>query len=243
MSQLHLRCVIIDDEPLAREGLSHYIREIDFLDLEGSFENPLGITDLLEKKALDLIFLDIQMPKLNGIDFLKIAQNLPPVILTTAYPSYALEGFQLNVLDYLLKPITFDRFYQASVRAREYVALRHKVSETPDRGEEGYFFVKCEQTYEKIYFAEILFIEGLQNYVRIHTEKNQYITLMSMKAVEEKLNPTHFLRVHKSYIVSIGKIDSVERHEIRIGPQAIPVSRNMRETVMDQVVNRRLWRK
>src|ERR1700749_4451916 len=145
-------CVIVDDEPLAREGLANYVREVDFLSLAGVCENPLELLPLIDKNTVDLVFLDIQMPKMNGIEFLKIMQKPPMVVITTAYPSYALEGFQLNVLDYLLKPITFERFFKAASKARDYHRLLtrpagEQTSTTPD---EDYCFIKCGNKYEKI---------------------------------------------------------------------------------------------
>ena len=238
-----LNAVIIDDEPLAREGLSNYVREVNFLNLVGTCANPLELMSMLEKEAVDLIFLDIQMPKMNGLDFLKITQNPPLVIITTAYPSYALEGFRLNVLDYLLKPITFDRFLQAAHKAKGYHNLRSNASPNSKKPSDDYFFVKCDYKFEKIYFHDILYIQGMQNYVAIHTIKGKYITLLNLKNIEENLKGNAFIRVHKSYIVATDKIDSVESHEIRIQSTNIPLSRNYREKVMQKIVHGKLWRK
>ncbi|MCE6989648.1 LytTR family DNA-binding domain-containing protein [Dyadobacter sp. CY323] len=238
-----MRCAIIDDEPLAREGIADYVREVDFLQLEGVCENPLELITLMDKTPVDLIFLDIQMPKMNGIDFLKIVQKPPMVIITTAYPSYALEGFQLNVLDYLVKPVTFDRFFKSANKAKDYHRLLTK-SASPDASKgdasEDYFFIKCGSKYEKIFFDDILFIEGMQNYVTIHTLKGKYITLLNLKNLEQNLGDRNFIRVHKSYIVSIGKIEGIEGNEIFIRSQVVPISRNYREQVIGQVVNSKL---
>src|ERR1700759_4312265 len=163
-----INCVIIDDEPLAREGLANYVREVDFLNLGGSGENPLELLHLIDQQKVDLIFLDIQMPKMNGIEFLKIMQKPPMVVITTAYPSYALEGFQLNVLDYLLKPIIFERFFKAAAKAKDYYKL---LTGDPAKKAEDYFFIKCGSKYEKIFFDDILYVEGMQNYVTIFTVK------------------------------------------------------------------------
>jgi len=240
---MKINSVIIDDEPLAREGISNYVREVDFLHLVDTVENPVELMSILDKNSVDLLFLDIQMPKMNGIDFLKITQNPPMVIITTAYPSYALEGFRLNVLDYLLKPITFDRFLQAAHKAKEYKQLLAKpASATLDKNDD-YFFVKCDNKYEKIYFADILYIQGMQNYVAIYTLKGKYVTLLTLKNIEENLNPNLFIRVHKSYIIAISKIDSVESHEIKIQNFNIPLSRNYREEVIRRVVDGKLWKK
>lgn len=240
-----INAVIIDDEPLAREGLSSYVREVDFLNLVDTVENPVELIGVLDKQQVDLIFLDIQMPKMNGIDFLKIAKSPPMVIITTAYPSYALEGFRLNVLDYLLKPITFDRFLQAASKAQEQHKLLAKPAVLADTSAQGddHFFVKCENKYEKIYFSDILYIQGMQNYVAIHTIRGKHITLLNLKNIEENLDKDLFMRVHKSYIIATSKIDSVESHEIRIDAAIIPLSRNYRDALLQKVVEGKLWKR
>jgi len=237
---MKMNCVIIDDEPLAREGLSNYVREVDFLHLVDTCTNPVELIQLLDKHSVDLIFLDIQMPKMNGIEFLKILQKPPMVIITTAYPSYALEGFQLNVLDYLLKPITFERFFKAAAKARDYHKL---LTGDPAKEAEDYFFVKCGNKYEKIFFDDILYIEGLQNYVTIYSAKGKYVTMLSLKMLEEKLSKQAFIRVHKSFIIAINRIDSIESAELCIGSSHIPISRNYREEVLERVLNKSLWDK
>ena len=241
-----LNCVIVDDEPLAREGLADYVKEIDFLQLAGVCINPVELGKLLGSQKIDLIFLDIQMPKMNGIDFLRILPSPPMVIITTAFSEYALDGFQLNVLDYLLKPITFDRFFKAVARARDYHLLTIKPpSADPSslqRGED-FVFIKCSNKFEKIHFADILYIEALQNYVAIYTTRGKFLTLLYLKNIEQNLDSKAFIRVHKSYIVPIAKIDSIDGNEIRIAEHRIPVSRNYRELVIRQVVNNNLWSK
>jgi two-component system LytT family response regulator len=238
-----INCVIIDDEPLAREGMSNYVREVDFLKLAGVCENPLELVKLLEQHSVDLIFLDIQMPKMNGLDFLKMVQNPPLVIITTAYPTYAIEGFQLNVLDYLLKPITFDRFFKSVNKARDYYHLITRSSPAIADPTADYFFIRCGSKYEKIYFNQILYIEGMQNYITIYTEKGKFVTLLYLKNLEENLDNKAFIRVHKSYIVSIDKIEAIEGNEIFIQSNRIPISRNYREEVIQRVVSGNLWDK
>lgn len=239
-----MNCVIIDDEPLAREGIANYVREIDFLNLVQTCQNPVELIKLLDDYRIDLIFLDIQMPKMNGIDFLKIVQNPPLVIITTAFPSYALESFQLNVLDYLLKPITFDRFFKAANKAKEYFQLLSKPIyqevQKPDQ-DADYFFIKCENKYEKIHFNDILYIQGMQNYVTICTHKGNYLTLLYLKNLEQNLDTKSFIRVHKSFIVSIDKIEAIDGNEIIIKSHRIPISRNHREQIIQQVVKNKLW--
>jgi two-component system LytT family response regulator len=241
-----INCVIIDDEPLAREGISSYVREVDFLRLVGACENPVELMKILDQQTVDLIFLDIQMPKMNGIDFLKIVQKPPMVIITTAFPTYALEGFQLNVLDYLLKPITFDRFFQSVNKAKDYYQLIKKsgaAGSEPQKAEADYFFIKCGTKYEKVFFDDILYVEGMQNYVTIYTRKGKYVTLLYLKNLEENLDKRNFIRVHKSYIVAINKIEGIEGNEIFIQSARVPISRNYRELVIQEVVMNKLWDK
>lgn len=239
-----LKCVTIDDEPLARECIANYISDIDFLELTASGRNPIELIRILGEQAVDLLFLDIQMPVMNGIEFLEMQQKLPMVIITTAYPNYALEGYQLDILDYLVKPITFSRFLKATTKAKDYhQLLNNSTTRNPVISEPDYFFVKCDYKYEKICFNDILYIEAMQNYVTIYTEKGKYITLLYLKNVEEKLDKQPFIRVHKSYIVSIPKIEAIENNEIIIRSARIPVSRNYYDQVLEKVVNERLWRK
>ena len=241
---MKLRCVIVDDEPLASEGLSKYVEIIDYLELIAIAENPIELNKILENELVDLIFLDIQMPYMTGLDFLKIKTNLPMVILTTAYPNYALEGFAFDVVDYLLKPITFNRFFKASNKAKELYLLKNQKSENiPQLAEPDYLFIKCESKYEKILIDEILFVQALQNYVIIHTTKGKSMTLLPLKTVEEHLDATKFLRVHKSYLVAISKIESVDNTELTIQTHQIPISRNLREQVIEVVVKSKLLRK
>lgn len=238
-----LNCVTIDDEPLARECVANYVREVDFLNLAGSGNNPMDLIRLMDEGPVDLVFLDIQMPKINGIEYLKMTPNPPLVILTTAYPNYALEGFQLNVLDYLLKPFTFNRFFKAASKAREYHQLLHRPDARDAAPPADSFFIKCDSKYERIFFADILYVQALQNYVTLHTTRGKYVTLLPLKSVEQNLDGQSFIRVHKSFIVAIPKIEAIENDELVVGAFRIPISRNYREEVIDRVVKERLWRK
>ncbi len=242
-----LQCAIIDDEPLARECIANYIKEIDFLDLVGTGNNPLILPKIQEKHQLDLIFLDIQMPLMNGIEYLKLSKTRPMVILTTAYPHYALEGYELDVLDYLLKPITFTRFFKAVKKTLEFHKLSNQQADkellladtAPD-----YFFVKCDNAFEKIMVDEILFVEAMQNYVYFHTnDGKKYMALLPLKKVEESLPVNKFLRAHKSYLVAISQISAVVDNKLNIKSFQIPIGRNFKSQVMDIVVNQKLWKK
>jgi DNA-binding LytR/AlgR family response regulator len=240
-----INCIIIDDEPLAREGIASYVREIDFLHLVATAENPIELAKLLDQHPIDLIFLDIQMPKMNGLEFLKTLQHPPMVIITTAYPNHALKGFQLNVLDYLVKPITFDRFFKSVKKAHDYYRLLNRSDDPASQkdGPDDYFFIRCGSKYEKIPFGQILYIEGMQNYITIYTQKGKFITLLYLKNLEENLDSASFIRVHKSYIVAIDKIEGIEGNEILIQSHRIPISRNYRDAVLARVVSGKLWDK
>jgi DNA-binding LytR/AlgR family response regulator len=233
-----INCVIIDDEPLARKGLREYISDVDFLHLAGEYDNPLKATEMISGGEAQLLFLDIQMPKITGLDFMKTLQRPVPVIFTTAFPQYALDGFELNALDYLVKPISFDRFLKAALKAKEYYEVRQKndADKTPVAEAGEYFFIKADNKLVKVSFNDILFIEALQNYVVVHTQEKKLITYLTFKSVEEYLPSLQFIKVHKSFIVSAGKIDSIDGNDIRIAQHHIPVSRNLKDEVMDKLL-------
>ena len=233
-----IRCLIVDDEPLALHILEDYISKIPFLHLVKATTNPIEALTLVQDKGADLVFLDVQMPELTGIQFLKIANGKAKVILTTAYPQYALEGYELDVIDYLLKPIAFDRFYRSAQKAQGVLqpampAETKPVQAAPTQHQQDFLsdfiFVKTEHKIQKVYLNEILFIEGLKDYISIFTPAERIITLQNMKKMEDALPPKHFIRVHKSYIVSINKIDSIERSRIFIGDKIIPVGDTYRD--------------
>lgn len=234
-----INCVIIDDEPLARKGLKEYIADVDFLHLAGEFDNPLKATEYITNGDVQLLFLDIQMPKITGLEFMKTLRKPVPVIFTTAYPQFALDGFDLNALDYLVKPVSFDRFLKAALRAKDYYEVRQKNETEPGTAtaNNDFFFIKADNKLVKILFADILFVEALQNYVVVHTASKKYMTYLTFKSVEEYLPASRFIKVHKSFIVSAPKIESIEGNDIRIGPHQVPISRNLKEEVMEKLLN------
>ncbi len=242
---MKLNCVIIDDEPLARKGLKEYINEVDFLHLTGEFEHPLKATGPLSDGSVQLVFLDIQMPKITGIDFFKTLQNAPPVIFTTAYPQYALDGFDLNALDYLVKPISFERFLKAVLKVKEYYEVRQSnilpapgAPASPD-----HFFIKADSKLVKIFYEDVLFVEALQNYVNIYTTETKYITYLTLLSVEAYLPADRFIKTHKSYIISKAKVDSIDGSEIIIGNHRIPLSRNLKEEVNKNLIGNRFLKR
>ena len=241
---MKINCIIIDDEPLARKGLKEYIADVDFLHLAGEFDNPVKAMDILATGEVQLLFLDIQMPKITGLDFFKTLQHAPPVIFTTAFPQYALEGFELNALDYLVKPVSFERFLKAAMRAKEFYEVRQKnIAETTQSAAAEYFFIKADNRLVKIVYNEILFAEALQNYVVIQTSDKKYITYLTFRAIEEYLPADKFIKTHKSYIISAAKVDSIEANDIRIGEHHIPISRNLKDEVMEKLVNGKFLRR
>lgn len=232
-----IRCLVVDDEPLALNILEDYISKIPFLELVKATTNPIEALTLVQDGNIDLVFLDVQMPELTGIQFLKIANGKTKVILTTAYPQYALEGYELDVVDYLLKPIAFDRFYKAAQKAQgilrpvagQHVEPAQHVQQQQQDFMSDFIFVKSEHKIQKVYLHQILFIEGLKDYISIFTTNERIITLQNMKKMEDTLPEKHFVRVHKSYIVALNKIDSIERSRIRIGDKIIPVGDTYRD--------------
>lgn len=228
-----LRCLIIDDKPLAVDILADYVHKTSFLQLVGSTTNPLEGLDWLREKQVDLVLLDIQMPALNGLQLMKIAGRQRLFILTTAYPDYALEGYEHDVVDYLLKPISFDRFYRAAEKAlrlsQHMPAPAVQTATTPITDTADYLFVKTEHRIQRIVLKELLYAESLQNYVSLHTVEGRMLTLQTLKSIEEQLPAASFCRVHRSYIVNLRHITSVEKSRIFISNTVIPVGDKYRD--------------
>lgn len=220
-----LNCLVIDDEPLAIKLIEDHISRVPFLKLAGVNTNPLEALIEFNRQPVDLIFLDIQMPQLNGVQFMQLLQNRAQVIITSAFQEYAFDGFEHNVVDYLLKPISFERFYRAVEKAWKATNPADKPPAAPDLHPltGGYIFVKVETKMVRVELDDILYVEGLKNYLSIYTRSQRIITLQSMKQLEEALPPNRFMRVHKSYLVAFDKINSVERQEIHIGNTIIPI--------------------
>ena len=225
-----LKCIAVDDEPLALDIIEDYISKVPFLELIKRTENAIEALQLVQAGGIDLVFLDIQMPDLTGIQFLKIASGKANYILTTAYSQYALESYDLNVSDYLLKPIAFDRFYKAVEKVRNQMQKEEvDVVITPATPVQDFIFVKTEHKIQKIQLDDILYIEGLKDYISIFTKSERVITLQNMKKMEETLPKGEFIRVHKSYIISLDKVESIERSRIAIAGKIIPIGDTYRD--------------
>ncbi|MES2332718.1 MAG: LytTR family DNA-binding domain-containing protein [Bacteroidota bacterium] len=237
-----IQCMIIDDEPLARKGLKEYIADVDFLRLDSEFDSAMSAMDKLNSGTIQLLFLDIQMPKMNGIELLRSMQKPPSVIVTTAYPEYALEGYELDVLDYLVKPVSFSRFVKAAVKAKEHITSRASIS-SPVANRDDHFFIKSDNTLVKILYADMLFAEAMQNYVTIHTKDKKYLTHLTFKSIEDNLPAAEFLKVHKSYIVNLSRIDGIDTGGIVLGPYTIPISRANKEAIMELILKGKLLKR
>lgn len=234
-----IKCIIVDDKPLAIDILKHYIEKAPFLELTFSTTNPLEGLEKIIAGEVDLVFLDIQMPELTGLQFIKIIKDRCLVIFTTAYAEYAVEGFENDAVDYLLKPISFERFYKAAEKAEFVLNALKNNNKQPlklvQEAEKNHIFVKTEYKLVRINTAEIIYIEGMQNYVIIYTTKEKIISLQTMKKTEEQLPSSQFVRIHKSYIVAINKINSIERNRIQIADQNIALGETYREAFYNAI--------
>lgn len=231
-----IKCVITDDEPMARKGLQGYVEKIDFLQLAGVCEDAVQLNSLLKQQPVDLLFLDIEMPYVTGIDFLTNTPKGPKVIFTTAYEQYAIKGYDLDILDYLLKPISFERFLKAANRAYDFFGNKQEAADT-------YLFIKTDSKLEKVLFDEILFVEAMENYVAIYTNEKKLVTHSTLKAMQEKLPASRFIQPHKSYLVNIDCIRSIEGNTLHIAKYQVPISKYQKEEMMEKIVNNKLLRK
>jgi DNA-binding LytR/AlgR family response regulator len=237
---MKIKCIIIEDEPFARKILLEFVEEIEYLELIGVAENPLKAMPLLDDNKIDLLFLDINMPKINGIDFLKSFKSDANIIITTAYPVYAVEAYGLDVLDYLVKPISFDRFLKACNKAKEFRELKNNVQ---PNNQSDHFFIKCDNQIEKVFYDELLYAEAMMNYVLLYTNSKKMMVYITIRGLEEQLPSNTFLKVHKSFIVNISKIKSIEGNILNIGTAKISVSQNLREKVMNEIIKDKMIRR
>jgi len=225
---IKIKCIIIEDEPLAQERVRGYVSKIPNLELVGSFENGIDALFFLKTNEVDLLFLDINIGEFNGIQFAETLKNPIQIIITTAYPEYALKGFDLNVTDYLLKPFTFDRFIQAVER----VQLKSTNEVQPPK---SYIFIKTEYRLEKVFLNDIIYIEGMRDYRRIHTVDKKIMTLQTFKELEDEIPSSVVCRVHKSYMVGIDKIESIERDRIKMKDVLIPISETYKKSFFELI--------
>ncbi len=236
---MKIKCVVIDDEHLAREYLKNYISKVPELEILGDFNSPLKAMELIKSGVVDLIFIDIQMPDITGIDFVKSLTHRPSVVFTTAYQDYALEGFNLSAVDYLLKPFSFDRFYQA---VNKVIDQHEKPKATPEMESEPelkanptekYLTIRADRKYYKINYEDIQYIEGQKAYVTFHTDQKRITALASLKELEDTLPPQQFIRIHKSFIVAIKAISSLEGNLLEVNQAKLPVGKMYKDKVLE----------
>ncbi|MCY1635607.1 MULTISPECIES: LytR/AlgR family response regulator transcription factor [Marinifilum] len=231
---MKLKCLIIDDEPLAQRVLEKYVSELSSLELKGKCSDAIEAMEVLQQESVDLIFLDINMPRLSGINFLKSYKNPPMVIITTAYTEYALESYELNVLDYLKKPFSFERFLQAVQKAEEKVKALAEPQETT-KDELEYIFVKANKKTININLDSIQYVEALGDYVKIFTNEGHVVTYQSLKGIERLLPSAKFYRIHKSYIVALAKIKSIEGNMVHMDKGTIPIGNNYKQGFFQRI--------
>lgn len=236
--EYRIKCAIIDDEPIAREGIGAYVAKIDCLNLIGSCKNIMDLTNLMQKNEIDLLFLDIQLPVVTGIDFVKNLKNPPMVIFTTAFPEYAIESYELEIVDYLLKPISYMRFYKAVLKAKELYQSRLEQVYTQNE----FFFVKCNQKIEKIIINQIIYIESMSNYVIIYTKDKKIVSYLTLKSIEDQLPQGQFIKIHRSYIVALNAIKTIDGFDLIVENATLPISKNFKDdiqTIIDKYMFKR----
>lgn len=230
---MKIKCIITDDEPIARKGLRGYIEKVDFLTLVGECEDAVQLNTMLKTQPVDLIFLDIEMPEMTGLELLSNLISPPKVIIVSAYEQYALKGYEFNVADYLLKPVSFDRFIKSVNRI-------HDLLQTDQKEKNDYIFVKSNKVLKKILFKDILYIESMENYVVIQTVSCKEVVYTTLKQLYESLPEDIFQQTHRSYIVNIEKVTAIDGNQLTISSYQIPVARNFRDTIFNLILNDRL---
>lgn len=240
---MKLNCVIVEDEPLARNLLVEYVKKVPSINLIEACSSPIAALEVLRNNAIDVLFLDVQMPELTGISLLKVLQKKPMVILTTAYSEYAIQGYELDVVDYLLKPITFERF----LRAVDKVIQRLKsktvttiVEKTQATSEQPFVFVKDGTKLVKVVFDDILYVEGLKDYVTIHTKNQKIVSLQRLKTLEDQLPPDKFIRIHNSFIVALNAVDVVHTNNVQIRDTQLPIGETYKKSFREFIERNRM---
>lgn len=235
-----MKCVIVDDEPLAIDVIKSHLSATEGLELVGTASNAIMAAELLKKNEVDLVFLDIQMPEITGVDFVKSLENPPMIVFTTAYAEYAVEGFELDAVDYLLKPVSKERFDKAVQKAYEYMKLKSGGNAETTELEEDYIFVKANQKLIKISYDEILYVEAFADYVKIFIPDRRIVTLQTMKKMEVKLPADKFCRIHRSFIVGLKHIESYNTSEVEIDNKRLPIGKNYKDRFMEHMKSNKI---
>jgi DNA-binding LytR/AlgR family response regulator len=230
-----LKCLVVDDEPIAIKGVVNFIKQLDFLELADTCTSAMKATEILKAKDIDLLFLDINMPMLSGLEFLQSLDKSPLTILTTAYSEHALEGFRLNVVDYLMKPLEFQRFFQAANKALSIFQSR-LILQNSKEGTDSDMYIRQGDTFQRIIWQDILFVEGMQNYLKLHFKEKTLIIHQTMISLEEMLPKDSFFRIHQSYLINTHKIDAISGGRVFIDGKQLPISRHRKEALLKAVV-------
>lgn len=235
-----MKCIIVDDEPLAREGIEMNIEEVGFLELVGQFSGPIEANTFLAENDVDLMFLDVEMPEMTGLDFLRMLENQPMTILTTAYSEYALEGYELGVIDYLVKPVKLERFVKAINKAKSLYDMKGKIDNPALSTADDYIFLKSDRRYVKVHLGDILYIKGMKDYVMVYTKEGRIMTAMNIKTILKQLNEEIYVRVAKSYVININYIEEASQTSVFIGGKEIPIGKTYRDNFIDNYIKNRL---
>lgn len=235
-----MKCIIVDDEPLAREGIEMNIEEVKFLELVGQFSNPVEANNYLAENDIDLMFLDVEMPEMTGLEFLDSIDEQPMTILTTAYSEYAIEGYELGVIDYLVKPIKLDRFIKAVNKAKEYFDMKERSENTAMATADDYIFLKSDRKYVRVYLNDIYYIKGMKDYVMVFTKDSRIMTAMNVKTILKQLNDEIFVRVAKSYVININYIDKASQTNVIVNDEDIPIGKTYKDNFLDNYIKNRL---
>ncbi len=242
---MKITCIAVDDEPLALQKMHDYIMRVGYLELLAEFDNALDALDFLKSNSVDLVFLDIQMEELTGIQMIESMKIKPKVVFTTAYDEYAIKGYELDICDYLLKPISFTRFLQSCEKIHGMLNKEPEEEYKPiiipaDQNKQDFFFVKDGSVTQKVMLNDILFVEGMKDYLRIHTTSDKIMTLLSFKKLEQSLTYPTFVRIHKSYLIAVDKITSIERNRVTIGKEILPIGESYRRQFFKVVEDNKL---
>jgi len=229
---MEIKCIITDDEPVARKGLKSYIEKVPFLSLQAECESPFELNTILKKNQPDVVFLDIEMPELSGIEYLSTITHPPKIIIVSAYEQYALQGYELEVFDYLLKPVSFNRFLKSVNRLHDQLVKTQTATD--------HIFIKTDKKTKKVLLKDILFIEGKENYIMIYTHTSKEIVYCTLRMMEDNLPQGQFVSIHRSYIVNIAYIEAIEGNQLEVGSYKIPIARNLKENIYKQYIEQNL---
>ncbi|MEN8185552.1 MAG: response regulator transcription factor [Bacteroidota bacterium] len=233
---MNIRCIIIDDEPLAIKVIESHLKEFQNMELIGTFNNPIDALQTIEENNLDAVFIDISMPKMNGLDFIKSIKSKPHFIITSAFREYAAESYELDVLDYLVKPIPFNRFLKSIDKLRQHIYQDKNIDIEPNESDKSYIFLKVEKKLVKVKYEDIFYIESLKDYIKVYTKTGSYLVHKSLSSITEELPGDQFLRVHRSFTIALDKVQLIEGNSVQINNKRIPIGRKYVENTKSTIL-------